>query len=91
MRLLVQPQPFRPEFGLAAQANSFDEAKLKITKQIEEYLREAFEEDVEHKEALLSRKGPISWYFMYYFAKLHLAGRELFAFTETGYHSPNPA
>lgn len=74
------------EFGLAAQASSFEGAKQKIEAQIKDYVTEACEVDVEHKKALLSRKGPISWLFMYYVAKLHLKSKELFAFTEMNHN-----
>lgn len=73
------------DFGLAAQANSIDEAKNKLLQQIEEYINEANQEDVAYKEKLLSRKGPMSWFILYYFAyfmsKLHFKFKEFFPFT----------
>jgi hypothetical protein len=70
------------DFGLAAQGNSSYEAKNKLIMQIEEYIREACEEDSAQRDALLSRKGPISWFISFYLAELHLMGKRILAFTE---------
>ena len=70
------------DFGLAAQGDSEVSAREKLFQQIEEYINEAIEEDSMHREALLSRKGPLSWFIIYYLARLHLKGKEILAFTE---------
>jgi len=56
------------EFGLAAQADSVEEAQEKLHQQIEEYIQEANEEDVIYREKLLARKGNFSLFILYYFA-----------------------
>lgn len=74
------------DFGLAAQADSVEAARNKLIQQIEEYLREANEEDAEFKDRLLSRKGPWSWFVLYYLiylmSKLHIELEKFFAFVE---------
>ncbi|MDM8547181.1 DUF1902 domain-containing protein [Candidatus Venteria ishoeyi] len=70
------------DFGLAAQAESIAAAKGKLEAQIEEYIREACEQDSAYKSKLLARKGPFSWFIIYYLAKLHIKSREILAFTE---------
>jgi len=70
------------DFGLAAQGESIHEVKEKLESQIEEYIREACEQDSEHKKYLLSRKGPLIWFVIFYLAKIHIKSREIFAFTE---------
>ncbi len=70
------------DFGLAAQGNSLSEAKSKLIMQVEEYIREACEEDSDHRDILLSRKGPISWFVSFYLVKLHIMRKQILAFTE---------
>lgn len=70
------------DFGLSAQGESIAIVKAKLESQIEEYIREACEQDSQHRDNLLSRKGPLSWFFLFYFAKLHILGKEMLAFTE---------
>lgn len=73
------------DFGLAAQANSIEAAKDKLIQQINEYIEEANEEDIKHKDKLLSRKGPFSWFILFYvvysMSKIHVKLKEILAFT----------
>lgn len=48
-----------PQFTLAAQGDSFDEAKEKLEKQIKSYIVEALTIDKEHAVELLGRKAPL--------------------------------
>ncbi|MCA3958106.1 hypothetical protein JKP11_20900 [Vibrio vulnificus] len=68
------------DFGLACQADTLIEAKNKLAEQIEEYIVEAVNEDKEHKNMLLNRKGPLSWFVSYYVFKImnmiHIKSRE---------------
>ncbi|WP_394239846.1 hypothetical protein [Vibrio astriarenae] len=57
------------EFGLAAQANSLDEAKSKLEAQVDEYLEDAYTVDSAYRKQLLSRKGPKSWFVIYHIVK----------------------
>ena len=56
------------EFSLAAQGDSFAEAKLKLRAQISDYVTDAFTVDREHADYLLSRRAPLSqvltWHFL---------------------------
>ncbi len=71
------------DFGLAAQGYSLASAKDKLFQQIEEYIREAYEQDSEHKEALLSRKGPFSSFMMYYLGELlHVKDKGILEFAD---------
>lgn len=58
------------DFGLAAQATSLEEAKAKLNLQIVEYIADAHSIDSKHREELLARKGPLSWYFLFYLGVL---------------------
>lgn len=58
------------DFGLSAQANSKKEAMGKLNGQIEEYLHDAMGEDIAFQYKLLKRKGPISWFMIYYYTLL---------------------
>jgi hypothetical protein len=69
-----QWQAFSLEFGLAAQADSFVEARSKLDGMIQDYLYDALVgEDREHAAELLSRKAPWWVFARYYYADL-LAG-----------------
>ncbi len=57
------------EFGLAAQGETVEEAFDKLKGQIYEYVTEAHEQDIQHNQLLKKRKGPFSWFVLYYFAK----------------------
>jgi len=59
------------EFGLAAQADTFDSVQIKIKEQIDEYLNEA-----EH----LKRKGPINWFIIYYINKIIFSSNTNFVY-----------
>ncbi|HWG69584.1 MAG TPA: hypothetical protein VN692_09240 [Steroidobacteraceae bacterium] len=64
-----QWQAFSLEFGLAAQADSFAEAKSKLDGMIQDYLYDAYVgEDREHARELLTRKAPYQVFVRYYFA-----------------------
>jgi len=58
------------ELGLAAQADTFDSAKAKLEAQIDEYIDEAFGQDSQYQQQLLSRKGPASWFVAFYLTQL---------------------
>lgn len=62
------------DLALAAQADSFNEAKAKLDEQIREYVFDALAgEDVAHAEYLLSRRAPLRFWLRYWF--LILLGR----------------
>jgi hypothetical protein len=64
-----QWEAFSLEFGLAAQAESMEDARRKLDAMIESYLREALVgEDREHAYELLSRKAVWQVYARYYLA-----------------------
>lgn len=66
-----QWQAFSLEFGLAAQADSFVEAKAKLDGMIQDYLYDAYVgEDREHARELLTRKAPYQVFARYYLAAL---------------------
>lgn len=54
---------------LAAQGDTFDEAKRKLEEQIIFYVKEAVE-DEEYGDQLLNRSAPLSSWIEYYFIKL---------------------
>lgn len=54
---------------LAAQADSFEEARMRLHHQIETYISEACNEDREHYDALMSRKAPLSTMVEYHYVK----------------------
>ena len=57
----TQWQAFCLDFNLAAQADSFDEAKKKLEAQIDEYVYDALAgEDRAHASVLLRRKAPLT-------------------------------
>ena len=58
------------DFGLSVQANSKKEAISKLNEQIKEYIDEAINEDKAFQNKLLKRKGPISWFILYYYTLL---------------------
>lgn len=66
-----QWQAFTLEFGLAAQADSFQEARQKIDAMIQDYLYEALVgDDREHASVLLIRKALWWVYALYYYARI---------------------
>lgn len=54
------------DLGLAAQSKSKKEAIDKLSSQIDEYITEAFDYKISLKDQLLSRKGPVKWFLIYY-------------------------
>jgi hypothetical protein len=52
-------------FGLAAQADTFDELCHKLHEQIRDYISEAFGQDSAHRDYLLSRRAPLRDYLVY--------------------------
>ncbi len=58
-------------FNLAAQSNNINDLRKKLDSQVKSYIYDATQgEDSEHREYLLSRRAPIKYWVMYYFAKL---------------------
>jgi hypothetical protein len=56
------------DFDLAAQADSFEEAKTKLENMVKEYVFDALVgEDREYAEQLLFRKAPLLEWLKYYF------------------------
>jgi hypothetical protein len=69
-----QWQAFSLEFGLAAQADSEEDAKMKLEEMIESYVRDALiGEDREHAFELLTRRASRRIYFRYFWYRLHHA------------------
>lgn len=64
-----------PQFTLAAQGDSFEEAKGKLEEQIKSYVVEALTVDKEHAAELLSRKAPLSMQIRYKFLSFITAFR----------------
>ncbi len=58
------------DLNLAAQADTCNDAKLKLEGMINFYIQEALTVDIDYKEQLLSRKAPFSLILEYYFAVL---------------------
>lgn len=62
-------------FSLAAQGNSFADAKRKLNAQIGDYVKDAFTVDREHADYLLNRKAPLAqrltWYALLVRSNLH--------------------
>lgn len=54
-----------PQFTLAAQGDSFEEAKRKLEAQIKSYIKEALTVDQAHAAELLGRRAPLSMRFRY--------------------------
>jgi len=54
------------DFGLAAQADNEIDATNKLNEQIKEYIIEAINQDKPFQNKLLKRKGPVSWFVIYY-------------------------
>ena len=52
-------------FSLCAQADTFEEAKLKLHSQMQFYVSEAYGVDSAHREQLLNRPAPLL-YWLYY-------------------------
>lgn len=61
-----QWQAFCLDFTLAAQADSFDEAKFKLERMIEDYVVEALGEHKEHAQELLTRRAPFRYWAKFY-------------------------
>lgn len=73
-----QWQAFSLEFGLAAQADSFQAVKGKLDGMIRGYVYDALAgEDRPYARQLLSRRSPWWVYARYYFGRLLSAGRNL--------------
>jgi len=74
VRCIVEPkngqwQAFSLEFGLAAQADSMEDAKRRLDLMIRSYVHDALVgEDREHAHELLSRRATWPIYFHYYLA-----------------------
>ncbi|PPK76687.1 uncharacterized protein DUF1902 [Methylobacter tundripaludum] len=59
------------DFNLAAQGDSFEDAKAKLEAMIKEYVYDALEgEDKIYASQLLSRRAPFSAWFKYYVMKI---------------------
>lgn len=59
------------DFSLAAQADTFEEAKQKLQDQVRDYVADAFGQDRAHARKLLTqRKAPFSQLLTYYRIKL---------------------
>jgi hypothetical protein len=59
------------DFNLAAQGDSFEDAKLKLEAMIKEYVYDVLEgEDKLYVSQLLGRRAPISAWFKYYIMKI---------------------
>lgn len=85
----TQFQAFSLEFGLAVQAESEHEAKVKLERMIDHYLRDALlGEDREHAYDLLNRRATWSVYARYYAALAAI--RCMGLFNGRAYHEPVP-
>lgn len=63
-----QWQAFCLEYSLAAQGDSFEEARDKLKEQISEYLFDALVgQDMEHAEYFLNRSAPLRMWLKLYF------------------------
>lgn len=80
------------DLSLAAQADSYEEARRKLDAQIHDYVREALSQDKEHAAYLLTeRKAPLSEWVRYYALKyaariarfFHRPSRDVKPFRET--------
>ncbi|CAD5977916.1 hypothetical protein PCC9214_04330 [Planktothrix tepida] len=58
------------DLNLASQADTCNEAKLKLEEMINSYVQEALTVDSDYAEQLLSRKAPFTLILEYYFAVL---------------------
>ena len=89
-----QWQAFSLEFGLAAQADSFPEAKRKLDRMIRSYLYDALSgEDRQHAWELMRRRAHPRIYLLYYFvAAAHALRRcmEVKLFAEPMSLQPKP-
>lgn len=54
---------------LAAQADTFEEARHKLHEQVVDYVQEALGDDREHAHYLLNRKAPLQFWARYYLQK----------------------
>lgn len=63
------------DFSLAAQGDSFTDAKQKLNAQIVHYVKDAFTVDREHADYLLKRRAPLAqrltWYALLVRSNLH--------------------
>lgn len=64
-----------PQFTLAAQGESFEEAKDHLGEQIKSYVVEAMTVDSAHARELLNRKAPLSLRWRYSLARLRSSVR----------------
>jgi hypothetical protein len=91
VRCIVEPkngqwQAFSLEFGLAAQADSMEDARHSLDLMIRSYVHDALVgEDREHAHELLSRRATWSVYFRYYFACIF---SKVGARSNHAYHDP---
>ncbi len=75
-RVGSQWQAFALNFDLAAQADSFEEARRKLYKMIHQYVYDAVVgDDRAHAKQLLSRRAPLSMWARYYWLRLRTALR----------------
>lgn len=58
------------DLTLAAQADSFEQAKFKLEQQINHYVHDALTVDREHADELLNRKAPLANRFEYHMISL---------------------
>lgn len=84
-----QWQAFSLEFGLAVQAESERDAKLKLERMIDNYLRDALlGEDREHAYELLTRRATWGVYAKYYVAATLTSCSAPFARARHAYREP---
>lgn len=68
-----QWQAFCLDFSLAAQGDSFDEARAKLDRQIHEYVHDALMgEDRPHAPAMLARTAPLRFWLRYFYIAVAL-------------------
>lgn len=73
-----QWQAFCLDLCLAAQADTFEEAQLKLSMMIRDYIEEALVgEDKAYADQLLSRKAPLFFWIKYFWLRFRIFHREV--------------
>jgi hypothetical protein len=91
VRCFVEPkngqwQAFSLEFGLAAQADSMEDAKRSLDHMISSYVHDALVgEDREYAHELLSRRATWRVYYLYYIARIF---SKIGSRSKHAYHDP---
>jgi hypothetical protein len=75
-RVGSQWQAFALDFDLAAQGDSFEQARQKLDAMIRDYVVEAVGEDLAHIRQLLSRRAPLHMWARYYWLRLRTMLRD---------------